>query len=65
MPRLRKLTKDNPRYGYRRLHALLLREGYAVNHNRVQRLCRDEGLRSHATGNCAVMLVTGMKGMNQ
>ncbi len=43
--RLRKLAKDNPRYGYRRLHALLLREGYAVNHKRVQRLCRDEGLR--------------------
>jgi putative transposase len=43
--RLRQLAKDNPRYGYRRLHALLLREGYAVNHKRAQRLCRDEGLR--------------------
>ena len=42
--RLRKLAKDNPRYRYRRLHALLLREGYAVNHKRVQRLRRDEGL---------------------
>jgi len=43
--RLRKLAKDNPRYGYRRLHALLLQEGYAVNHKRVRHLCRDEGLR--------------------
>jgi len=43
--RLRTLAKANPRYGYRRLHALLLREGFTVNHKRVQRLCRDEGLR--------------------
>lgn len=43
--RLRQLAKDNPRYGYRRLHALLIREGHVVNHKRVQRLCRDEGLR--------------------
>ncbi len=43
--RLRQLAKDNPRYGYRRLHALLTREGHVVNHKRVQRLCRDEGLR--------------------
>jgi len=27
------------------LHALLLREGFTVNHKRIQRLCRDEGLR--------------------
>ena len=43
--RLRALAKAHPRYGYRRLHALLIREGFAVNHKRVQRLCRDEGLR--------------------
>jgi len=43
--RLRALAKAHPRYGYRRLHALLLREGFTVNHKRIQRLCRDEGLR--------------------
>ena len=43
--RLRELAKERPRYGYRRLHALLVREGFGVNHKRVQRLCRDEGLR--------------------
>jgi len=43
--RLRELAKDNPRYGYRRLHALLLRDGFSVNYKRIQRLCRDEGLR--------------------
>jgi transposase InsO family protein len=34
-----------PRYGYRRMHALLRREGWACNRKRVQRLWRDEGLR--------------------
>jgi len=43
--RLRELAKARPRFGYRRLHAPLVREGFGVNHKRVQRLCRDEGLR--------------------
>ena len=42
---MRELAKARPRFGYRRLHALLVREGFGVNHKRVQRLCRDEGLR--------------------
>ena len=42
---LRQLAKDNPRYGYRPFHAMLTREGRAVNHKRVQRLCREEYLR--------------------
>ncbi len=32
------------RYGYRRLHILLRREGWVVNHKRTYRLYRDEGL---------------------
>ena len=32
------------RYGYRRLHILLQREGWRVNHKRVYRLYRLEGL---------------------
>jgi putative transposase len=32
------------RYGYRRLHVLLLREGYRLNHKRTYRLYREEGL---------------------
>ncbi len=32
------------RYGYRRLHILLRREGWPVNHKRVYRLDREEGL---------------------
>lgn len=42
--RLRALAAERPRFGYRRLHALLRREGIAVNHKRVQRLYGDEGL---------------------
>jgi putative transposase len=34
-----------PRYGYRRMTTLLREEGFCVNHKRIQRLCRDEGLR--------------------
>ena len=43
--RLRDLARAHPRYGYRRMTAILRREGYCVNHKRIQRLCRDEGLR--------------------
>jgi putative transposase len=43
--RLRQLARAHPRYGYRRITTILRREGYCVNHKRIQRLCRDEGLR--------------------
>ena len=43
--RLRQLARAHPRYGYRRMTTILRREGYCVNHKRIQRLCRDEGLR--------------------
>ena len=38
------LAGEKPRYGYRRLHVLLLREGIAVNHKRVWRVYREAGL---------------------
>ena len=43
--RLRELANQRRRYGYRRLHVLLRREGWVVNHKRVYRLYRAEGLR--------------------
>ena len=43
--RLRLLARRYPRYGYRRIHAILRREGWACNRKRVQRLWREEGLR--------------------
>jgi putative transposase len=42
--RLRELAAERPRFGYRRLHALLRREGIVVNHKRVARLYRAEDL---------------------
>ena len=42
--RLRDLAAARVRYGYRRLHVLLQREGWRVNHKRVYRLYRQEGL---------------------
>ena len=43
--RLRSLAQEHPRYGYRRMTALLRREGWEVNRKRVQRLWRREGLK--------------------
>ena len=49
LPRLLKrivdLATDDGRYGYRRVTALLHREGWKVNHKRVERLWRQEGLK--------------------
>jgi len=42
--RLRELAAARVRYGYRRLHVLLQREGWSVNHKRVWRLYSEEGL---------------------
>jgi putative transposase len=39
------LSRENPRYGYRRVWALLKREGWPVNKKRVHRLWRQEGLK--------------------
>lgn len=43
--RLRELVRRRPRFGYRRLTAVLRREGWLVNAKRVHRLCRREGLK--------------------
>ena len=42
--RIRDLAQVRVSYGYRRLHVLLQREGWAVNHKRVYRLYCQEGL---------------------
>jgi putative transposase len=44
LQRLRELAMERPRYGYRRLHVLLVREGHRVNHKRIHRIYREEGL---------------------
>jgi putative transposase len=42
---LRDIAGQRPRWGYRRAHAQLGEQGWAVNRKRVQRIWREEGLR--------------------
>ena len=42
--RLKDMAGTRVRYGYRRLHVLLMREGWQINHKRVYRLYKQEGL---------------------
>ena len=43
--RIREIALSRPRFGYSRIHILLRREGWKVNHKRVHRLYRLEGLQ--------------------
>jgi len=43
--RIIELATTYGRYGYRRITALLRREGWRVNHKRIERIWRREGLR--------------------
>jgi transposase InsO family protein len=42
---MRALAERHGRYGYRRIQVLLQREGFRVNHKRMERLWRGEGLQ--------------------
>lgn len=62
--RMKAIAHERRRFGYRRLHVLLRREGYVVNHKRLFRLYREEKLsvrrrggRKRAIGTRAPMLV--------
>jgi putative transposase len=48
--RIRIHAGARPRWGYRRIHVLLSREGWKVNRKRVHRLYRDEGLAVRRKG---------------
>ena len=48
--RLKALAQERRRFGYRRLHVLLRREGQVVNRKRVQRLYREEKLTVRRRG---------------
>jgi putative transposase len=43
--RIKEIAATRVRYGYRRIHVLLRREGWVVNHKRVRRLYTEEGLQ--------------------
>jgi putative transposase len=48
--RIRKLAARRRRFGYRRLHVLLSREGYHMNQKRFRRLYGQEGLQVRKRG---------------
>ena len=55
--RIREIAEVRVRYGYKRIHCLLRREGWHVNHKRVHRIYCEEGLhlrrrrpRRHVSG---------------
>ncbi len=48
--RLRALAGERRRFGYRRLHELLRREGFVANHKLVERLYREEKLAIRRRG---------------
>ena len=43
--RIIELSCSFGRYGYRRIHQLLTREGWQINHKRLERIWRQEGLK--------------------
>lgn len=68
--RLRELASQRRRFGYRRLHILLTREGLLMNHKKLRRLYREErlqvrrrGSRKRASGTRAPMSIP--QGANQ
>src|SRR5690606_12739353 len=48
--RMRSMAVERRRFGYRRLHVLLRREGFVVNHKRLFRLYREEKLTVRRRG---------------
>jgi putative transposase len=48
--RLRELAGMRRRFGYRRLHILMKREGIAMNHKKFRRIYREERLQVRRRG---------------
>jgi len=48
--RIKEIAQVRVRYGYKRIHVLLLREGWKVNHKAVYRIYRQEGLNLRHRG---------------
>ena len=48
--RMKAIAVERRRFGYRRLHVMLKREGFVVNHKRLFRLYREERLTVRRRG---------------
>jgi putative transposase len=53
--RLRELASVRRRFGYRRLHILLAREGIAMNHKKLRHLYREERLQGASLDRASVI----------
>jgi len=69
--KLRGLAHQRRRFGYRRLHILLRRDGIMINRKKTQRLYREEGLtvrrrkgRKRAVGGGLAKLDSGISGFS-
>jgi putative transposase len=59
LDRLKSLALERRRFGYRRLTLMLRREGFVVNHKRVHRIYRAQGLQLRARRKRGVRYVRG------
>ena len=57
--RLRAIAAERPRFGWRRLKVLLRREAIVINHKRLRRIYREEGLQVKPRKKRRVRLVRG------
>jgi putative transposase len=68
--RIAELAAQKRRYGYRRIHVLLRREGWSMNHKRTYRLYREQGLavrrrKRKRIGQTSRLLLSAPKGPNE
>ena len=47
--RIKEICATRVRYGYRRVHVLLRREGWLINHKKARRIYRELGLQLPGT----------------
>jgi len=47
---IKRVSFERKRFGYRRIHVIVEREGFAVNHTKLRRIYREEGLQVRKRG---------------
>lgn len=47
---IKRVLRERRRFGYRRIHIMVEREGHIVNHKKLRRIYREEKLQVHRRG---------------
>ena len=47
---IKRVSSERKRFGYWRIHVIVEREGFAVNHKKLRRIYREEGLQVRKRG---------------